>query len=135
MNIEQLKWEDWLKKNKLLMTGFSLAASLGLVAQFVLQSSMVILLGVAIPFLMAILLYIGSLKIRMVAKILPYLLLTCNFMIACSIMYFSEANLGTIGIIVLLLILSAIHSHLYILGTGIGMVVILVLLNNYWFVS
>lgn len=117
------------------MTGFTLAASLGLIAQIVLQSKIAIILGVAIPFAFAIGCYIMSLKNRLIAKALPYLLLICNFFIALSIMYFSEANLGTLGIIVLLLVLSAIHSHLYILGTGIFMVFFLTLLNNYWFVQ
>lgn len=135
MNIHEIKWQDWLQKNKVMMTGFTLAASLGLVAQLILRSSLTIMLGVAIPLGIALVFYTLSVKLDTVAKILPYLLLICTFGIAVSIMYFSEANLGTIGIISLLLIIGAIHGNLLILGTGVSLTLIALILNNIWFVS
>ncbi len=64
MNIDQLKREDWLRKNRIMIIGFALAAGLGLVAQIIQQSPMAIILPVAIPFVLAILFYSLSIKVR-----------------------------------------------------------------------
>lgn len=135
MNVEQMKWEDWLQKNKIMMTGFSLAAGLGLIAQFILGSSTIIVLSGAIPFTLALIAYYLSTKSRGVARVLPYLLLLLNFMIASSVMMFSEANLGSIGIIVLLLVLAAIHGDMIIMGIGFGLSVLALVFNNLLFVQ
>lgn len=134
MDIVQLKWDDWIRKNRILGIGFALAAGLGLVAQVIQQSAMTIILSVAIPFVFAIIFYVLSLKVHFIAKILPYLLLVLNFVIAMSVILFSEANLGSIGIIILLLVLASIHNDAKILFFGYGLSLIALLFNNKLFI-
>ena len=62
MTINQLKRQDWLRKNQIMIIGFVLAAVLGLIAQLIQQSPIAILLSVAIPFVCAILCYFLSTK-------------------------------------------------------------------------
>lgn len=133
MNIEQLKWEDWIRKNRIMGVGFGLAAGLGLVAQILLQSSINIILSVSIPFALAILFYILSTKVKVIAVKLPYFLLILNFVIALSIIFFSEANLGSIGVIILLLVLAAIHGEIRIMIFGYLLSLVSLLMNNIFF--
>jgi len=71
VNIDQLKREDWLRKNRIMIIGFALAAGLGLVAQLIQQSPMAIILPVAIPFVLALLFYGLSIKIAVLSRALP----------------------------------------------------------------
>lgn len=135
MSVNQMKWEDWLQKNKIMMIGFVLAAGLGLLAQFVQKSPLAIILPVAIPFGIAILAYYLSIQIDSVARYLPYLLVLLNFSISIGVMFFSEANLGTLGIVIILLIVSAIHGSLKIMGLGFGLSFVALFLNNKLFVD
>ncbi|AOV08487.1 methyl-accepting chemotaxis protein [Sporosarcina ureilytica] len=135
MNIEQLKWDDWIRKNRIFMSGFALAAGLGLLAQLIQRSSIIIILSVAIPFALALIAYSISTKMIVVARILPYLLLTLNFVIALSVIFLSEANLGTIGIIILLLVLGAIHGQMKIMAFGFILSFIALYINNSMFVD
>lgn len=135
MNVEEMKWDDWLQKNKIMMTGFILAAGLGLLAQFIIGSSSTIILSVAIPFALALISFFLSTKVEGIARILPYLLLLFNFLIALGVMIFSEANLGSIGIVVLLLVLGAIHGHMIIMCVGYGLSIFAMVLNNTLFVQ
>ncbi|WP_203245966.1 methyl-accepting chemotaxis protein [Sporosarcina beigongshangi] len=135
MNIHQLKREDWLRKNQIMMIGFALAAGLGLVAQLIQRSPMTIILPVAIPFVLAILFYSLSVKIQRVSRLLPYILLTLNFAIAMGVIFFSEANLGTIGIILLIIVLASIHGQMRIMAFGFVLGAIAVIVNNQLFVA
>lgn len=135
MTINQLKRQDWLRKNQIMIIGFALAAGLGLIAQLIQQSPIAILLSVAIPFVCAILCYFLSTKIEILSRILPYLLLVLNFSIAMGVIFFSEANLGTIGIILLLLILGSIHGKMWIMAFGFVLSLIAIMTNNLLFTA
>lgn len=135
MNLEQVRMEDWLQKNRIMIIGFSIAAGLGLVAQLIQRSPAEILLSVAIPFVFALLAYVISIKWRPFSTYLPYVLLLLNFAIAISIMYFSEANLGSIGVVVLLLALSPIHGKMRIMMFGFILSIIAMIMNNSLFVD
>lgn len=135
MNIDQLKREDWLRKNQIMMIGFALAAGLGLVAQLVQQSPLAIILPVAIPFALAVLLYSLSVKVAVLSRLLPYLLLILNFLIAMGVVLFSEANLGTIGITLLIIVLASIHGQMRIMVFGYVLGAIAVVTNNVLFVA
>lgn len=130
-----MKWDDWLQKNKIVMIGFLLAAGLGLIAQFIQGSRIEIILSVAIPFIFAVGFYYASTKVKSVARLLPYILVVLNFLIALGVMMLSEANLGSIGIAILLLIVAAIHGHMGIMGTGFGLSFIALYLNNKLFIQ
>lgn len=133
LTVEQLAVEDWRKKNQIMGLGFALAASIGLVAQFVQRSPIEIILPVLIPFVLAMLTYFLSTKATVLFRILPYVLLVLNFCIAIGVMLFSEANLGTIGIIYLILALSSIHGQVRILVVGYVLSAIAIFMNNYLF--
>lgn len=137
MDIEQVKREDWIQKNKIMGLGFGIAAGLGLIAQFIQQSAMEIILSVAIPFAIAAMLYFYFLftKHELITKYLPYFLMLMNFAIAVGVIYFSEANLGSIGIIILLLVLGGIHGKMGIMAFGYVLSLIALLLNNVHFVE
>lgn len=135
MSIEQIKQQDWLKKNQIMALGFGLASGLGLVAQLLQHSSMTIILSVAIPFAFAIIFYVLSMKISFVSKIFPYILILLTFAIAMSVIFFSAANLGTIGIIYLLLIIGSIHGRMDIMATSFLVSFIALLLNNWVFIE
>lgn len=135
MNIDQLKREDWLRKNRIMIIGFALAAGLGLVAQIIQQSPMAIILPVAIPFVLAILFYGLSIKVEVLSRALPYLLIILNFSIAMGVIFFSEANLGTIGIILLIIVLASIHGQMRIMAFGFVFGAVAVIMNNVLFVA
>ncbi|WP_252502414.1 methyl-accepting chemotaxis protein [Sporosarcina sp. Marseille-Q4943] len=135
MNINQLMKQDWLQKNRIMIIGFGIAGGLGLIAQLIQQSPLAIILSVAVPFTIALLFYLFSVKWDRLSPFVPYVLLLSNFVIALGVIYFSEANLGTIGIIVLILALSAIHGKMLIMGFGLLLGIIALLLNNFNFVE
>ncbi|MFC5604671.1 methyl-accepting chemotaxis protein [Sporosarcina koreensis] len=135
MNIDQLMKQDWLQKNRIMMIGFGIAGGLGLVAQLIQQSPLAIILSVAVPFTIAILFYFSSLKWERLSTFVPYLFLLANFSIALGVIYFSEANLGSIGIILLILALSSIHGKMPIMGFGLVLGFTALVLNNINFVE
>lgn len=135
MNINQLKQEDWLRKNRIMMMGFALAAGLGIIAQLILQSPMAIIISVAVPFVCAVICYTLSLKVDVVSRTLPYILLILNFTIAMGVIFFSEANLGTIGIIVLIIIIGSIHGRMKIMAFAFVLGAIAIVINNKLFVA
>src|SRR5690606_24963951 len=100
MSIVQLKENDWLQKNKIMAAGFLIASGLGLLAQLVQRSNQAIILSVAIPFVLAGLFYVISLRVKAISRALPYVLLLLNFIIALGVIFLSGANLGSIGIII-----------------------------------
>ncbi|MCM3743854.1 hypothetical protein M3193_06830 [Sporosarcina luteola] len=135
MNMNQLLHEDWLQKNRIMVIGFGIAGGLGLIAQLIQQSPPAIILSVAVPFTVAVLFYFLSLKWGRLASYVPYVLLLMNFSVALGVIYFSEANLGSIGIIVLILALSAIHGKMLIMGFGLVLGFIALLMNHLNFVE
>ncbi|GKV65867.1 MULTISPECIES: methyl-accepting chemotaxis protein [unclassified Sporosarcina] len=137
MDIEQIKKDDWILKNKIMGLAFGIAAGLGLLAQFIQGSSMEIILAVAIPFGIALILYFYFLitKHKFITNALPIFLLLMNFAIAAGVIYFSEANLGSLGIIILLLVLGGIHGKTSIMAFGYILSMIALLLNNAYFVE
>lgn len=135
MSITQLKEQDWLTKNRIMATGFLLAAGLGLVAQFIQQSNQAIVFSVAIPLTLAGLFYLISLRVKVISFALPYVLLLLNFSIALGVILLSGANLGSIGIIILLLVLGSIHGVVKILVFGYTLSFIALFINNRYFVE
>ncbi len=133
MNIEELKRKDWMKKNEIIGLTFGLAAGLGLIAQIVLQSALVIILSVAIPFVIAVSVYFLRNKVNFIGNFLPYILIFLNFMIAMSLVLYSGANLGTIGVIFLILILGAIHGKSIVMVYAYVLSLIAMVLNNVHF--
>ncbi len=134
MNIDQLKREDWLRKNRIMMIAVSLASGLGLVAQIILKSPMAIILSVAIPFVLAIIFYSLSIKVMVLSRVFPYLLIILNFSIAVGVIFFSEANLGTIGIILLIIVIASIHGKMRIMAFGFILGAVAIIMNNVLFV-
>ena len=135
VNITKLKNDDWIQKNRIMIIGFALAAGLGSVVQLIIGSALVIILSVAIPFCLAMLAYLVSTKVSIVTRLLPYILLILNFSIAVSVIIFSEANLGSIGIIILLLVLGSIHGQMRILAFGFVLSLIALVMNNVLFTA
>ncbi|CAM3274762.1 methyl-accepting chemotaxis protein [Filibacter tadaridae] len=135
ITINQLKQEDWLRKNRIMMLGFALAAGLGLLAQLIQQSALAIQLSVAIPFVFSIIFFSISRKVAVISTVLPYLLLMMNFAIAMGVIFFSEANLGSIGIIILLLVLGSIHGKMPILVFGFVLSFVAMVTNNLLFTA
>ncbi|BAQ10212.1 methyl-accepting chemotaxis protein [Bacillus sp. OxB-1] len=135
MSIVQLKESDWLQKNQIMAAGFLIASGLGLLAQLVQRSNQAIILSVAIPFVLAGLFYLISHRVKVIFRTLPYILLLLNFCIAVSVIFLSEANLGSIGIIILLLIIGSIHGVFKILIFGYTLSFIALLLNNRHFIE
>lgn len=135
MTIEQLKQQDWLLKNRIMAIGFGLAAGLGLLAQILQQSAMEIIVSIAIPFGFAIIFYILSLKIPFISKVFPYLLLLSNFAISMSLIIFSDANIATIGVIFLLLIIGSLHGRMDIMSLGYVLSLIALIFNNRLFIE
>ncbi|WP_301107832.1 methyl-accepting chemotaxis protein [Sporosarcina sp.] len=137
MDIVVLKQQDWIMKNKIMGLGFGIASGLGLLAQFIQKSPMAIILSVAIPFAIASVLYFYFLltKHKFITNALPIFLLLMNFAIAVGVIFFSEANLGSLGIIILLLVLGGIHGKMSIMAFGYALSLIALLLNNANFVD
>ena len=133
MNIEELKQADWMNKNNIMGLCFGLAAGLGLIAQVILQSSMIIITSVAIPFFIAAVILGFRKKSSFIAKQLPYLLIFLTFCIAMSLVLFSGANLGTIGVIYLILVLGAIHGKAVIIIYAYILSLVAMILNNVYF--
>ncbi|GKV67535.1 hypothetical protein NCCP2716_00330 [Sporosarcina sp. NCCP-2716] len=137
MSIDQLKMDDWLRKNNILFYGFLAAGGLGLIAQLVLRSSSAIILSVAIPLAVASVIYIACrvMKKSWLTLALPYVLLAATFSVVLGVIFFSEANLGSIGIIFFLLVLGGIHGRLPIMGLAYVLSLAALLLNNAQFVD
>ncbi|PID25437.1 methyl-accepting chemotaxis protein [Sporosarcina sp. P7] len=135
MKIEELKHTDWMNKNKIMALSFGLTAGLGLLAQIILQSSMIIITSVAIPFVVAILFYLFMNTSAFIAKQFPYILIFLTFCISMSLILFSNANLGTIGVIYLILVLGAVHGRMSIIGFAYALSLIALLVNNTYFIS
>ena len=76
MDINQLLKQDWLQKNRIMIIGFSLAAGLGLIAQLIQHSALAIVLSVSIPFTLALLFYVFSMRWD---KSLLSFLIFCSF--------------------------------------------------------
>lgn len=135
MNIEELKQSDWMNKNNIMGLSFGLAAGLGLIAQIIIQSSMTIISSVAIPFIIAALIFVFRNKSIFIAKQLPYILIFLTFCIAMSLILFSGANLGTIGVIYLITVLGAIHGKMILMGYAYILSLIAMLMNNVYFAA
>ncbi len=137
MSIEQLKKEDWLRKNNILFYGFFAAGGLGLIAQLIMHSDSAIILSVAIPLSVSSAIYIACrvTKNSWLTLALPYILLAATFAVILGVIYFSEANLGSIGIIFFLLVLGGIHGRLPIMGLAYVLSLAALLLNNARFVE
>lgn len=135
MKIEELKHTDWINKNKIMALSFGLAAGLGLLAQILLQSSIIIITSVAIPVVVAILFYVFMNTSTFIAKYFPYILVFLTFCISMSLILFSSANLGTIGVIYLVLVLGAVHGKMRIIGFAYVLSLLALLVNNKYFIS
>ncbi|PIC73684.1 methyl-accepting chemotaxis protein [Sporosarcina sp. P17b] len=135
MKIEELKLTDWMKKNKIMALIFGLAAGLGLIAQVILQSTAIIITSVAIPFVIALLFFVVMGKSRLITKQFPYILIFLNFCISMSLILFSGANLGTIGVIYLVLVLGAVHGRMLIMGYAYVLSLIAMIFNHVYFIS
>lgn len=135
MNIAELKRRDWARKNEIMSLAFGLAAGLGLLAQIVLGSDMTTILAITIPFALSIVFYLIGRKIELITRALPYVLLVLIFSITLSLIFFSESNLGTLGIVFLTLIIGAIHGQMRIMAVAYLLSLVSLLLNNTYFMS
>ena len=133
MNIEQIKQDDWLRKNDIMVLAFGLAGGLGLLAQLIQQSPMAIILSIGFPYLFLWIFYYGSKKVEQISLYFPYILLALLFLTALSLIFFSKANLGTIGVIFLLLILGSIHGRMVIMAYGYILSLVAIIINNIQF--
>ena len=130
MNIEQIKHDDWIRKNNIMVLAFALVGGLGLIAQLIQQSPSIIILSITFPYLFLWIFYYASKKSEKISLYLPYILLLLIFTTAFSLIFFSVANLGTLGIIFLLLILSSIHGRKAIIVFGYVLSFIGIIFNN-----
>ena len=130
LDIKEIKRADWLNKNKILMLAFGLAAGIGLVVQLIIRTNTAILLSVSIPFLLALVTYGVSKKNRWVEGVWPYLLVTLSAIITVSTITFSEANLGTIALAYLVVVLGSIHGQLRVMLYSYALSVGALLYNN-----
>ncbi|MBE1555029.1 methyl-accepting chemotaxis protein [Sporosarcina limicola] len=135
MNINQLKQSDWTRKNEIMGLTFGLIASIGLLAQFFIESSIEIKLSVSIPFLMAAIVYVLRRKVTVIEKLLPYILLVLIFGIAMSLIQFSGADLGAIGVVYLVMVLGVIHGKKMIMVFAYTLSFVALLFNNVRFES
>ncbi|MHA6258395.1 methyl-accepting chemotaxis protein [Sporosarcina sp. CAU 1771] len=135
MTIIELKRTDWNRKNEIMSLAFGLAAGLGLLAQIVLNSGMQTILSIAIPLVLAIVFYSIGRRVELISRVLPYILLLFIFSIVMSLLFSSVSNLGTLGIIFLMLILGTIHAQMKIMAFAYGLSLVALLYNNHTFMS
>lgn len=137
MTIEQLKLEDWLRKNHILYTGFAVGGGLGLLAQLIMQSNMATILSVMVPLLIGSGFYVAFrlTKATWLTQSLPYILIVSTFAVSLGVILLSQANLGTIGIIFFLLMFGGIHGRVLIMAVAYVLSLVALVLNNMVFVS
>ncbi|MEK5071423.1 methyl-accepting chemotaxis protein [Sporosarcina sp. FSL K6-1508] len=134
MNILDLKRNDWMRKNEIMGLSFGLAAGLGLLMQLITKAPMIVILSIGIPFVIATLFYLFRKKVDLISHAIPYLLLLAIFSVSLSLILFVGADLGTLGIIFLTLILGSIHGEMRIMVVAYALSLIALLLNNNRFV-
>ncbi len=135
MNIIDLRRNDWNRKNEIMGISFGLAAGLGLLAQFILGSNMATMLSIAIPFVIACVFYVLQGKVKAISKVIPYILLVSIFVVTMSIIFVVEANLSTVGLVFLTLILGSIHGQKRIMIVAYVLSLVALLFNNSHFAS
>lgn len=121
MSITELKRTDWMRKNEILGLSFGLAAGLGLLVQIFMKASLVIILSIAIPFVIACIFYSLQKKVEVISLGIPYVIIIATFSVSLSLIFLAEADLGTIGIIFLTLILGAVHGQMRIMAVAYGL--------------
>lgn len=113
-----------------MMVMFLLASVLGLFAQILRKSDATTIWSIAIPLIVAIAVYVLSKKIKGFEMYFPFIILLFAFAIEMSVLIFSGANVGTIGLVFLILIFGSIHGHIGTILTGYSLSVIALIYHN-----
>ena len=130
MNIEQIKRDDWIRKNNIMVLAFGLVGGLGLIAQLIQHSPKAIILSITFPYIFLWIIYYVSKKVEWFSLYLPYMLLFLLFLTVLSLIFFSKANLGTLGIVFLIFILGSIHGKKFIMVFGYVLSFVALIINN-----
>ncbi|WP_088005703.1 methyl-accepting chemotaxis protein [Indiicoccus explosivorum] len=112
MNIEQIKRADVQKKNFIVFLSFALSVALGLIAQIIFKSEIVIIISVAAVFVLLVAAYLSARRSRWMETNFAYIAVALSFSMSTSIMFFNEANLGTVLLIFFTLVLGAAPARM-----------------------
>lgn len=110
MNMYELKKNDLVKKNFIMFLAYSLAASLGFIAQIALKAEKGILISIGVPLIITIIVFIVSKKVQAISTAFPYILLLAAGATAIGTSVLNEVSIGTIVLALFILIVGGLHN-------------------------
>lgn len=110
MNMYELKKNDLVKKNFIMFLAYSLAASLGFIAQVALKAEKGILISIGVPLIITIIVFIVSKKVQAITTTFPYILLLAAGATAIGTSVLNEVSIGTIVLALFILVVGGLHN-------------------------
>lgn len=129
MNINEIKKQDLVSKNFILFLAYSLAGSLGLIAQIMLKQNSAVLFSVGIPLIVSVVLYFFAKKSSLITNVFPYIVILSGAVTAMGTAYFYLVSIATIVLALFILILSSIHNSKSVFVVGYIFSVLAMILN------
>ena len=140
MNIHMLKQQDLVEKNNILMFVYGFAATLGGIAQFVLDRPVGIAFSLLIPAAVCFGYFLIQHNNEQLRVYFPFLVVVAGIISVYGTIFSFKVTLATIILSIFILILSAVHNRYAVLvagyiGSTIGLVFNFVLDNGHFAVD
>ncbi|MDI2589708.1 methyl-accepting chemotaxis protein [Psychrobacillus sp. NEAU-3TGS] len=129
MDMKELKKNDLVKKNFIMFLAYSLAGSLGFIAQVVLKAEKGILISIGVPLLIAIIVFIVSKKVQAISAAFPFILLLAAGVTAVGTSVLNEVSIGTIVLALFILVVGGLHNTQVVFVFGYVLSLLAVIVN------
>ncbi|GGA18313.1 methyl-accepting chemotaxis protein [Psychrobacillus lasiicapitis] len=128
MDMNELKKNDLVKKNFIMFLAYSLAGSLGFIAQVALKAEKGILISIGVPLLIAIIFFIVSKKVQAISTAFPFILLFAAGVTAVGTSVLNEVSIGTIVLALFILVVGGLHNTqgVFVFGYVLSLLAVIV---------
>ncbi|MEK4700434.1 methyl-accepting chemotaxis protein [Solibacillus sp. FSL R7-0668] len=116
--INQLKEQDLIEKNTILMLVYGISAVLGTIAQFIIDRPIGVALSLFLPVSIVFILYMAQRKLSVLQAYFPYAVIVAAVITVLGTIITNKVTLATIILSIFVLILSSVHNKLSILIVG-----------------
>jgi methyl-accepting chemotaxis protein len=118
LNVQEIRQKDIKSKNTILFAAYGISGFIGTVVYWLTDQGTVKTVSMLVPFLLTVIFYLLSKKLKPVAIAFPWIVLTLIFGAATTSAYIGEPSIATMGIAFFIAGLASVAANRWVMGYG-----------------
>ncbi|WP_394188491.1 methyl-accepting chemotaxis protein [Paenisporosarcina quisquiliarum] len=118
MNVQEIRQKDIKSKNTILFAAYGISGFIGTIVYWLTDQGTVKTVSMLVPFLLTVMFYLLSKKVKPIAIAFPWIVLTVIFGAATTSAYIGEPSVATMGIAFFIAGLASVAANRWVMTYG-----------------